>query len=158
MPVEVGAVAKFLQRHPNGSHTAEARKTLEALTWKETAAANTSASYAVYLERYPGGAHAKEAKASLDDLRWLEPRLSKLSAPDLLAVAKSYEHLLQHALMVMQSFGTPLSVVATEEGHDLMLNGIEVGSYGHRSIPGIETWAYGTGLALPRFSVASAKG
>ena len=46
-----------------------------------------------------------------------------------------------------------LTQVATPEGADLMLNGIEVGSYGVRTV-GNRTWTYGTGLALPRFMVA----
>lgn len=43
---------------------------------------------------------------------------------------------------------------ATDEGYDLMLNGIEVGSYGSRSHPDFGSWVYGTGLALPRFTSA----
>lgn len=38
---------------------------------------------------------------------------------------------------------------------DININGIEVGSYGTRSVDGI-TWAFGTGLAEPRFSLACA--
>jgi hypothetical protein len=41
----------------------------------------------------------------------------------------------------------------TPDGIDLMLNGIEIGSYGVRTV-GKRTWTYGTGLALPRFTVA----
>lgn len=37
---------------------------------------------------------------------------------------------------------------------DIELNGIEIGSYGVRSING-HNWIYGTGLALPRFSVVN---
>lgn len=39
--------------------------------------------------------------------------------------------------------------VDTPEGTDLCIAGIEVGSYGYRG-----DWAYGTGLALPRFGAA----
>lgn len=46
-----------------------------------------------------------------------------------------------------------LEVVPTEEGHDLMLDGIELGSYGLRKYQN-HTWVYGTGLALPRFTQA----
>ena len=46
-----------------------------------------------------------------------------------------------------------VDVVPTKEGYDLMINGIEVGSYGLRMGNGYE-WVYGTGLAEPRFSVA----
>ncbi len=46
--------------------------------------------------------------------------------------------------------------VKTPEGADLTLGGIEIGSYGVRSTPEHGEWVYGTGLALPRFSVAEA--
>lgn len=36
---------------------------------------------------------------------------------------------------------------------DIKLNGIEVGSYGYRTYAG-HHWIFGTGLALPRFSIA----
>lgn len=56
------------------------------------------------------------------------------------------------------------NTLATAEGFDLTIGGVEVGSYGYRhtdcfQTPGIEgglNWVYGTGLALPRFSVAKA--
>jgi seryl-tRNA synthetase len=43
--------------------------------------------------------------------------------------------------------------VATNEGIDLNLNGIEIGSYGIKSFSS-HKWIYGTGLALPRFTQA----
>lgn len=46
--------------------------------------------------------------------------------------------------------------VETPEGVDLELAGIEIGSYGVRRAEGHRDWVYGTGLALPRFSVADA--
>jgi hypothetical protein len=50
-----------------------------------------------------------------------------------------------------------ISLIKTNEGYDLNLNGIEVGSYGSRSVK-IKNkkfyWSYGTGLAEPRFSMA----
>jgi len=48
-----------------------------------------------------------------------------------------------------------VDVVSTEEGFDLELGGIEVGSYGERTFEEYR-WVYGTGIALPRFSVARA--
>lgn len=45
-------------------------------------------------------------------------------------------------------------VVRTDEGKDLTVGGIEVGSYGLREGPNGLKWACGTGLALPRFDVA----
>lgn len=44
-------------------------------------------------------------------------------------------------------------VVRTPEGRDLVVDGIEVGSYGFRN-SWDRRWACGTGLALPRFDVA----
>lgn len=42
----------------------------------------------------------------------------------------------------------------TTDGIDLMLNGVEIGSYGIRKLGEIK-WIYGTGLAVPRFSQAA---
>jgi hypothetical protein len=44
----------------------------------------------------------------------------------------------------------------TDNGYDLMLNDIEIGSYGVRKYKDY-VWTYGTGLAEPRFSVACNK-
>ena len=44
-------------------------------------------------------------------------------------------------------------IVETDEGWDINVGGIEVGSYGSRSIHD-HLWVYGTGLAEPRFSQA----
>lgn len=46
-----------------------------------------------------------------------------------------------------------VDVEKTEDGFDLLLNGIEIGSYGMRSYKNYK-WIYGTGLALPRFNKA----
>lgn len=37
---------------------------------------------------------------------------------------------------------------------DLELEGMEIGSYGHRNVPGLGAYSYGTALAEPRFSTA----
>ena len=47
-----------------------------------------------------------------------------------------------------------IKIVKTEQGIDLELNGIEIGSYGHRTFRN-HNWIYGTGLAEPRFSLAN---
>lgn len=48
-----------------------------------------------------------------------------------------------------------LDIITTSESTwDINLNNIEIGSYGIRNIPH-HTFIYGTGLALPRFSVAT---
>jgi seryl-tRNA synthetase len=62
-----------------------------------------------------------------------------------------------HAARAFMSSRTSLPVIAvpTSEGIDLEINGIEVGSYSHRSFGGI-SWTCGTGLAEPRFSMAVA--
>lgn len=44
-------------------------------------------------------------------------------------------------------------VVAINDTYDIEINGIEVGSYGIRSISD-KQYVYGTGLALPRFTIA----
>lgn len=49
----------------------------------------------------------------------------------------------------------PLKLVITGQNtYDLELNGIEIGSFGFRTVEGL-TFIYGTGLALPRFSIAN---
>jgi hypothetical protein len=63
-----------------------------------------------------------------------------------------YSYILRAALDFMGG-----QIVETPQGHDLELHGIEIGSYGCRSHGGM-TWAYGTGLAEPRYSEALAKG
>ncbi len=47
--------------------------------------------------------------------------------------------------------GLNIELVATEEGWDIEMEGVEIGSYGRRTALG-RTWLYGTGLALPRFT------
>lgn len=51
--------------------------------------------------------------------------------------------------------GSRIDEKKTPEGYDLEISGVEVGSYGIRSFRDT-TWVYGTGLALPRFSVTKA--
>jgi len=52
--------------------------------------------------------------------------------------------------------GPLVNTLKTEDGFDLTVNGVEIGSYGIRTFKGY-TWAYGTGLALPRYSQLSRK-
>ena len=47
-----------------------------------------------------------------------------------------------------------IEIVDTPAGQDIMLNGIELGSYGIRS-HGDLIWIYGTGVAEPRFSFSA---
>jgi hypothetical protein len=46
-------------------------------------------------------------------------------------------------------------VETSSEGYDLVLNGVEIGSYGIRQ-SGKHKWLFGTGVAEPRFSIAFA--
>ena len=46
--------------------------------------------------------------------------------------------------------------VPTQEGYDIMIGGVEVGSYGIRYLPRGRAWIYATGVAEPRFSRALA--
>lgn len=51
---------------------------------------------------------------------------------------------------------TQTKIVPTDEGLDLTLGGIEIGSYSSREYNGFR-WTCGTGLAEPRFTIAKAK-
>lgn len=42
--------------------------------------------------------------------------------------------------------------IETGSGYDLQADGVEIGSYGIRTSPDGYVWAYGTGLAEPRFT------
>lgn len=64
------------------------------------------------------------------------------------------ERLVKDARQFMKAEGAKVTVRPVNDlCCDLDLNGIEVGSYGSRSVETL-TWAYGTGLAEPRFSFA----
>lgn len=67
------------------------------------------------------------------------------------------EHISQCAFEFFQTMtDLSLTIVQTNIGHDIELQGIEIGSYGWRQHEDI-IWAYGTGLAEPRFSIANRK-
>tara|TARA_Y100000816_G_C26031176_1_gene539802 strand:+ start:370 stop:894 length:525 start_codon:yes stop_codon:yes gene_type:complete len=63
------------------------------------------------------------------------------------------EDLMYDAMEFFISEGVDPKVYHTHEGQDLVVAGIEVGSYGTREVNGIR-WTYGTGVAEPRFSQA----
>ncbi len=63
--------------------------------------------------------------------------------------------LLHDAQQFMMSEGAYVTTQETPEGVDLYCAGLEVGSYGTRTWQQFR-WAYGTGLAEPRFSTALA--
>lgn len=71
--------------------------------------------------------------------------------------ADGYE-MMEDAHVFMQAYSDHTVVsIKTEDGYDLTINGIEVGSYGNRTTEKYGSWAYGTGLALPRFSVSAGR-
>jgi len=67
---------------------------------------------------------------------------------------KSVFEMMYCAKTFMEELGNcKIDIIKTNEGYDLKLQGIEVGSYGYRKTNDF-SWIYGTGLALPRFSQA----
>lgn len=75
--------------------------------------------------------------------------------------AASVLQLIKTAATFFEIEGLHCEAVATLEGTDLIADGIEIGSYGIRraTVQGRELlWAYGTGLAEPRFSQVLRKG
>lgn len=65
-----------------------------------------------------------------------------------------------HTLIALKKL-SPLSIEKSERGPldvidplDYTLNGVEIGSYGLRKYKNLVQWAYGTGLAEPRFTTA----
>lgn len=49
-------------------------------------------------------------------------------------------------------FNIEVEAIETDQGIDIISNGIELGSYGIRYHEKVGHWVYGTGLAEPRFS------
>lgn len=66
---------------------------------------------------------------------------------------KVLHNLIEDAFEFFSEEAAP-ELVRTEEGWDIEVSGIEVGSYGIRVVHD-HVWVYGTGLAEPRFSQAS---
>jgi hypothetical protein len=65
---------------------------------------------------------------------------------------KSVDSMLQQANKFFEKYH-PTNEIQTDIGFDLMINNIEVGSYGYREYNGF-LWIYGTGIAEPRLSQA----
>lgn len=80
-------------------------------------------------------------------LTFMKVELFSLASPTAMLV------LTCDAARFLTSEGGLLSRAETPEGLDLFCGGMEVGSYGTRTKFGL-SWAYGTGLAEPRFSSA----
>lgn len=64
-----------------------------------------------------------------------------------------FEELMYDAGKFFRQYTATLGRVNTEQGYDYEMNGIEIGSYGFRSVDQF-SWSYGTGLAEPRFTQA----
>lgn len=80
---------------------------------------------------------------------------SQATDPDLRAMVYEARDFFRSEGVPVQCVDTS-ALTGTENSVDLQVAGIEIGSYGIRSKNGL-TWAYGTGLAEPRFSVAKRK-
>lgn len=57
-----GAIREYLQRHPNGKHSQEARERLDSFLWNETVRLNTIASYEHYLKTAAMAASANKPR------------------------------------------------------------------------------------------------
>lgn len=76
---------------------------------------------------------------------------------ELFVVGDHLVDVLTDANRFFNSLGLTTVAKATYMGFDLLLNGIEIGSYGVREYMGI-TYTYGTGIAEPRLSAAVSYG
>lgn len=89
---------------------------------------------------------------TFDDIH--HPTFFKVELMDL-AIDPDVSRVTSDACLVLSELtGRLVQRVKTPEGYDLEIGGIEVGSYGQRVFCGA-TWAYGTGLALPRTTFTS---
>ena len=69
---------------------------------------------------------------------------------ELFSTEKHANDLIDDALKFFRKFiDIRCDTIVTDDGVDIVCNGIELGSYGFRSIDS-RNWAYGTGLSLPR--------
>ncbi len=94
-------------------------------------------------------AHHQYAFFKLELIEYLGPR-------DLPITDGSARYMAHQADLVMWKLFDKeheVKCVATESGYDLEIRGVEVGSYGAREAGG-HRWVYGTGLALPRATLA----
>ncbi len=63
-------------------------------------------------------------------------------------------HIVSQCAAWFDRIGPVSNIVPIGDTYDIEVNGIEVGSYGIREVAGT-SYIYGTGLALPRFSIAN---
>ena len=62
------AYQKYIQKHPESSHSLEAKIKIDSLDWIAAATQNTIASFKKYLEEHPDGAHFEDAKMNYNKL------------------------------------------------------------------------------------------
>lgn len=86
-------------------------------------------------------------KVELIDIRPRSESFGKYDVQKMAKIARSF------FINLPQGWG--VQIVECDHGLDIELNGIELGSYGYRE-HGDWHWVYGTGLAEPRFSLATA--
>ena len=85
---------------------------------------------------------------------WHQPSFFKVELIRVGFMRLSAEELLAWALRFFVNNGAPgAKIKQTSEGHDIELDGVELGSYGVRRYRQ-HVWTYGTGIAEPRFSTA----
>jgi hypothetical protein len=77
--------------------------------------------------------------------------INKLSNKGWNPVMSSWQVIRDAEKVLSQFTSKIIEVLDTDQGADLTIDGIEIGSYGVRNYKGI-SWVYGTGLAEPRFS------
>ena len=62
------AYQKYIQKHPESSHSLEAKIKIDSLDWITAANLNTIASYKSYLEEHPDGQHYEDARMNYNKL------------------------------------------------------------------------------------------
>lgn len=101
------AFPDYIAKHPDGLHTAEAKRLIELAGrkpaeeenfWNETLRMNTEAAYLAYIYKYPDGRHPSEARREIDrladDRLWREAteRDSEQAYLDYLALSKRKDY------------------------------------------------------------------
>lgn len=82
---------------------------------------------------------------------------------ELFSKGKLWLVLMMHALEMFKNRGLSVDVQVQpdsplyKEQTDLLVDGIEIGSYGYREVDG-HVWSYGTGWAEPRMSLVTERG
>lgn len=114
-----------------------------------------TADYMGYLK---GGKYVSCTPCFRNDLldEWHQPMFMKVELyQNIFVDEKNLGEMIKDATILFNNLGVSPSTVTTDEGFDIEVAGIEVGSYGIREYKDkLLHWIYGTGLAEPRFSKA----